>query len=115
MKHRRGWDTFPPQLGHLYVGLLQEQPSWSARGARGLLRWPPDPQIAALSVLGDSLWNIIVQEGHEMSHRLSRASSVRFWALGERERGSRSVCVDVCAGRGVSEDTSSDAAVRGYF
>lgn len=69
--------------------------------------------MAVLSVAGDSLRSVTVRGGHEMFsvHRVPPA-----FASGPRgEGGQRAGCVDVRAGRGAAEDTSSDAAVHGYF
>lgn len=67
--------------------------------------------------VGDSLWNIIVQEeGPDMSHSLLCASSIHFLSLGKKKmKNLVCVCVAVCMRCGLSEDTSSNAAVCGYF
>lgn len=75
--------------------------------------WPLEPIVQAGPTnggplcLGDSFWNIIVQEGHKLSRSLLCASGIHFLALGKKKIKNLCVCVDVCTGGSVSEDESS--------
>lgn len=57
---------------------------------------PAGPTNGGPFCLGDSCWNIIVQEGRGMSPSLLCASSIHFLALGKKQIKNPSVRVWMC-------------------